>query len=77
MTDEECGSLNVYMDEQGFISCWRPTLIERIKLVVTRDIWLRIVGRSHPPVWVSTESPFEKPRKKLFGIGLFRKRSKK
>ena len=43
----------------GIISCWQLTWLDRLRLIVTGKVWLLVLSRStHPPVAVTVESPF-------------------
>lgn len=53
MTEEECGSLDVYADGAGWVSCWRPSWRERLSVLLFGRVWLGVLGQSHPPMWVS------------------------
>lgn len=51
MTDEECGVLYVHNDGQCNISCWRPSLRERLSILLFGKVWLRVLsGATQPPV---------------------------
>jgi hypothetical protein len=52
MTDEECQPLRVHDSGEGYISCWRPTDEERAAVAAGGPVWLCVVGRGHPPVWL-------------------------
>ena len=39
-----------------FISCWRLSLWERVKLLFTKDIYLSILG-NQPPIILELDSP--------------------
>lgn len=57
---ENCSDLHVFSDGEYVISCWMPSWRERIKLMFTGRLWLMFVGaRTHPPVALLTEHPFE------------------
>ena len=58
MTEEECGSLEVYQDEEKSISCWLLREEDLKQIQETKRVWLWVVG-GQPPVIVSTENPFE------------------
>jgi len=64
MTDEECGSLEVYTDGMQCISCWRLSLRERLSAVFFGRIWLGVVfGETQPPVWlICCRTAFEKEK---------------
>lgn len=51
MTDKECGSLPVYNDGKTCISCWQPSIRERISILLFGKVWLWVYsGRTQPPV---------------------------
>lgn len=51
MTDEECFSLDVFTDGEVCISCWKPTLRERLSLLIFGKIWIWVVsGSTQPPI---------------------------
>jgi hypothetical protein len=58
MTDEECGSLPAFRDDDQIISCWQMSLKDRLRAICLGRIWLGIHGGSQPPVWISMHSPF-------------------
>ena len=56
MTDKECGSLPVYTDGVTCISCWKASLLDRIKLLFCGKVWLGVMsGETQPPVWLKIE----------------------
>lgn len=53
MTDDECGPLAVYEDPECryVVSCWRPSLRERLSLVIFGKLWVSVwSGRTQPPI---------------------------
>jgi hypothetical protein len=62
MTDEECGSLEVYCDENTVISCFKASWFERIMILFTGKVWLGVLSSSgtQPPVWLSGRDPWRK-----------------
>lgn len=61
MTDEECQSLHVWNDGKQCVSCWKPTIAERMKILFGGNVWLGVLsGKSQPPVFVSGETVFAK-----------------
>jgi len=60
MSDDECNPLSVFSDGTHLISCWRPSLKERLAVLFRRKVWLWIFGQSQPPVALGTKSPFSK-----------------
>lgn len=56
---DNCGTLDVFCDGTHCISLWRPTAWERIKILLTGNIWLWIhSGKTQPPVALDTVFPF-------------------
>lgn len=61
MTD--CDDLDVYRDGRTVVSCWRLSLADRVKLLLSGELWLGIIGgRTQPPVWLSADCPFKRPQ---------------
>jgi len=61
MTDKECLPLPVWNDGKQCISCWKPTFVERFKILLTGKVWLGVLsGTTQPPVFISGENVFEK-----------------
>lgn len=59
MTDEECGSLDVFENDEMKISCWKFESSEELLLaILSRKIWLRVFLNIQPPVALSPEYPF-------------------
>lgn len=52
MTDDECGTLPVWTNGRDCVSCWRPTLMERLSIAIFGKIWLTITtgSETQPPV---------------------------
>ena len=62
MTDEECVPLPIWTDGKECISCWRPSIQERLSVLFFGRIWLSVFsGKTQPPVWVSCEKSVFKP----------------
>ena len=62
---DEVKDLRVFYQEgdpQVYISCWKPTFLEKICLLFGGRVWLHIVGKGHPPVALETTNPFEKTK---------------
>lgn len=52
--------LPVFHGDGQTISCWRPTWRERIAILVFGRVWLSVMGRHLPPVWIGgMRTPFE------------------
>lgn len=64
MTNEECSPLHVWSDGTQCVSCWKPSFIERLKILFTGKVWLGVLsGETQPPVFLSGERVFvEKPK---------------
>ena len=61
MSESECQSLPVWNDGKQCVSCWKPTIKERIKILLGGNVWLGVLsGRTQPPVFVTGERVFEK-----------------
>ena len=61
MTEKECKSLPVHEASNQIISCWKGTLLQRIKFLLIGKIWFSVINADgHPPIRLSTETPFEK-----------------
>lgn len=51
MTDKECGTLPVYSNGTVCVSLWKPTLRERLSLLLFGNLWLFVhSGHTQPPV---------------------------
>jgi hypothetical protein len=51
MTAEECSPLSVFSNGRECISCWKPSLRERISILLFGKVWLYVVsGYTQPPV---------------------------
>jgi hypothetical protein len=63
MSEEECQDLAVYHDRKDggrFISRWKVSDEDLVRIAETREVWVWIIGASHPPIYIGTEDPFEK-----------------
>jgi hypothetical protein len=61
-TEDDVGDLPVHCGSGQIISCWRLSWRERVRLLVSGRIWLHVLAeRTHAPVLLATESPFEPP----------------
>ncbi len=62
MSEEECGTLQVWTDGDRCISRWEPTAEDLERLMNGGPVWLHIIsGGTQPPVALTTESPFVAP----------------
>lgn len=52
------GNLRVWRGESRFISCWQPTLRERVKLLFTGKLWCTFHQDSFPPTSIEVDTPF-------------------
>jgi len=56
MTDEECTPLPVHRTGSRIISCWKMSLIDRIRAVLHGRIWIDIHAHiTHPPISLQCE----------------------
>ncbi len=60
MTAAECYDLPVFRDDKEVISCWKMSFRERLRVLVTGVVWLRVLGRSHPPLALEVKCPFRR-----------------
>lgn len=61
MAESECQSLPVWSDGKQCVSCWNPTLKERMNIAFGGKVWLGVYsGKTQPPVFVSGERVFAK-----------------
>lgn len=59
MAESECQSLPVWNDGKQCVSCWKPTLGERMRIAFGGKVWLGVMsGKTQPPVFVSGEKVF-------------------
>ena len=60
ITDDGCASLPVWSDGMQCVSCWKPSLSERISLVFGGQVWLGVAsGSTQPPVVLSGKNVFK------------------
>lgn len=57
--ENEVNDLPCFRDGQHVISCWRASLIERLRFLLTGRIWFWCWGTTHPPVLLDTKQPWE------------------
>lgn len=61
MTENECSSLPVWSDGKQCVSCWKPSFIERLKILFTGKVWIGVLsGNTQPPIFISGEYVFAK-----------------
>jgi len=63
MDHDSCESLQVWrgLYDNGapaVISCWKLTKDEVEELLATGRVWLHVIGKTMPPVFLSAENPF-------------------
>lgn len=59
MSKEECQSLPVWSDGKQCVSCWKPSLKERLKLIFGGRVWVGVLsGGTQPPIFISGENVF-------------------
>lgn len=60
ITDDGRTSLYVWSDGMQCVSCWKPSLSERISLVFGGKVWLGVAsGSTQPPVFLSGKNVFK------------------
>lgn len=73
MSDKECSPLHVWSDGKQCVSCWKPSFIERLKVLFTGKIWLGVMsGNTQPPVFVVGNNIFVKNRLSRFEVLKYR-----
>lgn len=61
LSDSQCGALPVWCDGKQCVSCWKPSIKERIAILFGGNVWLGVMsGKTQPPVFVTGERVFEK-----------------
>lgn len=52
--------LKVYKEGDVYVSCWKLSIWDLIKMLFTRKkrVWLGVMGKQQPPVWISIKYPF-------------------
>ena len=73
ITDDGRASLHVWSDGMQCVSCWKPSLSERISLVFGGKVWLGVAsGGTQPPVFLSGKNVFNGassfPRVRSFAV---------
>jgi hypothetical protein len=62
MLNSECQPLPIWSDGKECVSCWRPTLKERFRILFTGKVWLSVLsGVTQPPVYITGERMFVLP----------------
>ena len=57
--------LDVFRGDGIIISKWRLNILDIIKIVFTKTIWFSMItGRTHPPILLRTDRPFERGEEK-------------
>ena len=55
-----CGDLPVYSDGKTVISCWKPSFVERVKILLTGRVYVGVKsGNTQPPMYVDASTPFK------------------
>lgn len=63
LSDSQCSALPVWCDGKQCVSCWKPSIKERINILFGGNVWLGVMsGKTQPPVFVAGERVFEKRR---------------
>jgi hypothetical protein len=58
-TSDDVADLAVCRVNGEVISCWRATWRDRLRVLLTGRVWLRVLAdRTHSPVALDAESPF-------------------
>ena len=58
-TEDDVQDLPVHRGEGMVISCWRPSLTDRLRLLFGGNLWLYVLtAKTRAPVTMTTETPF-------------------
>lgn len=58
-TTDDVVDLPVHRGGGQIISCWRLSWRDRLRVLVGGRVWLHVLTRrTHPPVFIASESPF-------------------
>lgn len=69
MTDAECGSLPVWSDGKQCVSCWKPSLTERLMILFRGKVYLGIMsGSTQSPCFVTGENPFDEKKRSFLAL---------
>ena len=55
----EVANLPIRRDENMVISCWTAPFRKRVRFLFTGKIWFSCMGRTHPPIRISIDKPFD------------------
>lgn len=57
-----CGGLPVWSDSEQCVSCWKPSIKDRFKILFGGNIYLGVLsGKTQPPVFLTADEMFYKP----------------
>lgn len=63
MTERECLPLPIWSNGKQCVSCWKPSFVERLKILFTGKIWVGMMsGATQPPIYVVGNNVFVKNR---------------
>ncbi len=63
-TGDDVIDLPVHRGSGMVISCWRLSFWERLRLVLTGNVWLSVLGTNHAPVKLDAADPFTEAGKR-------------
>lgn len=61
--EDKVDALPAFVGEGQVISCWKLSLWERIKLLLTGRLWFSVIGDAQPPIWLGVSCPFIRRRR--------------
>lgn len=63
LSEEECGRLPVCTDGRQCVSCWTPSLRERLSILFFGRVWLCVMNgdETQPPVWLAGKKTIFRP----------------
>ena len=61
--EDKVDDLPAFRGEGQVISCWRLSLRERLRLLITGRLWFSLIGNDQPPIWLGVHTPFIRHRR--------------
>jgi hypothetical protein len=61
-TDDQCASLHTWTDDRTYISKWRMSWRERLRVLFSGVVWFHCTSFAHPPVCLAVENPWVNDR---------------
>lgn len=52
------GDIAAFQGDGQIVHCWRMTLIERLKCLLTGRVYVGLISTEQPPMWLCVKFPF-------------------